>query len=77
MFFGLHGIDACRRQAVPSVRRHCRNAGDGSQRKYIAGVLPNMPQHMVEWLRHPTTMDPLSAMPDPGVTEKDARDIAA
>lgn len=46
-------------------------------RRYIAGVLPNTPQNMVQWLRHPTTVDPLSAMPDLGVTEKDARDIAA
>ncbi|WP_334190882.1 c-type cytochrome [Noviherbaspirillum sp.] len=46
-------------------------------RKYIAGVLPNTRENMVRWLRHPTAVDPLSAMPDLGVTEKDARDIAA
>jgi mono/diheme cytochrome c family protein len=46
-------------------------------RKYIAGILPNTQQNMVRWLRHPTAVDPLSAMPDLGVTEKDAHDIAA
>lgn len=48
-----------------------------ASRKYLAGVLPNTPQHMMEWLRHPQQVEPLSAMPDLGVTEGDARDIAA
>jgi mono/diheme cytochrome c family protein len=46
-------------------------------RTYIAGVLPNTPGNMVHWIQHPTRVDPLSAMPDLGVTEQDARDIAA
>lgn len=46
-------------------------------RPYIAGVLPNTPANMLRWLRDPTKVDPLSAMPDLGVTEQDARDIAA
>jgi hypothetical protein len=32
---------------------------------------------MVRWLRNPQTYDPDGAMPDLGVTERDARDIAA
>lgn len=46
-------------------------------RRYIAGVLHNNLDNMVRWLRHPTDVDPLTAMPDLGVTEQDARDIAA
>ncbi len=46
-------------------------------RGFIAGVLPNTPQNMVRWLRHPQAVSPNSAMPDLGVTERDARDIAA
>lgn len=46
-------------------------------RQYIAGVLPNTPANMLRWLRKPTEVDPLSAMPDLGVSEQDARDIAA
>ena len=46
-------------------------------RGFIAGVLPNTPQNMVRWLRHPQAVNPKSAMPDLGVTERDARDIAA
>jgi cytochrome c1 len=43
----------------------------------LAGVLTNTPEHMIEWLRNPQWISPLSAMPDLGVTERDARDIAA
>ena len=50
--------------------------GIGS-RTYIAGVLRNEPGNMVRWLRSPQEVDPLSAMPDLGVGEQDARDIAA
>lgn len=35
------------------------------------------PQNMVRWLRHPQAVNPRSAMPDLGVTERDAHDIAA
>lgn len=46
-------------------------------RGFIAGVLPNTPENMVRWLRHPQAVSPGSAMPGLGVTERDARDIAA
>jgi len=51
--------------------------GGFADRQYIAGVLPNTPANLMHWLRHPTQVDPLSAMPDLGVTELDARDMAA
>ncbi len=46
-------------------------------RKYLAGVLPNTPDNMLRWLRSPQSVDAGSAMPDLGVSERDARDIAA
>jgi mono/diheme cytochrome c family protein len=46
-------------------------------RGFIAGVLPNTPENMVRWLRYPQSVNPKSAMPGLGVTERDARDIAA
>ena len=46
-------------------------------REYIAGVLPNTPENMVRWLRVPQEVNPRSAMPDLGVSERDARDMAA
>jgi cytochrome c1 len=48
-----------------------------ASRGFIAGVLPNSPENMVRWLRQPQSVDPRSAMPDLGVSERDARDIAA
>jgi mono/diheme cytochrome c family protein len=46
-------------------------------RAMLGGVLPNSLDNMVLWLRAPQAFSPHSAMPMLGVTERDARDIAA
>ena len=51
--------------------------GGVAQQRYIAGILPNTPANMVRWLRDPTAIDPATAMPNLGISEQDARDIAA
>ncbi|MEJ7929237.1 c-type cytochrome [Ramlibacter sp. AN1015] len=51
-------------------------AGIGT-RTFIAGVVANDPQSMVRFLLDPQEIDPLSAMPPMGMSEQDARDIAA
>jgi cytochrome c len=51
-------------------------AGFGA-RAYIAGRLPNRPMLLVAWLRDPPAIDPATAMPDLGLSEPDARHIAA
>jgi cytochrome c2 len=48
-----------------------------ASRLMLGGVLPNSPENMVQWLRAPQKFAPRTAMPDLGVTERDARDIAA
>lgn len=50
---------------------------DAGARKYIAGVVPNTPENMIRWIMNPQEIDPLSAMPDLGVPEDIARDMAA
>jgi cytochrome c len=50
--------------------------GDVGRRVYIAGVLPNDPESMVRWIMNPPAVDPKTAMPELGVTERNARDIA-
>jgi mono/diheme cytochrome c family protein len=50
--------------------------GVGS-RLMLGGVLPNSSDNMVRWLRSPQAVAPLTAMPDLGLSERDARDIAA
>jgi mono/diheme cytochrome c family protein len=50
--------------------------GIGS-RLMLGGILPNSPENMARWLRVPQEVSPLTAMPNLGVTERDARDMAA
>ena len=50
--------------------------GIGS-RVYIAGVLPNTPASLVAFIRSPQLAHPNTAMPDLGVAEPHARDMAA
>ena len=51
-------------------------AGVGS-RLMLGGVLPNSPENLARWIRTPQAFAPLSAMPNLGLSEGDARDIAA
>jgi cytochrome c len=46
-------------------------------RSEIAGVLVNNPQSLARWIRHPQEVVPGNGMPDQGVSEREARDIAA
>jgi cytochrome c len=46
-------------------------------RSFIAGVLPNTPQNMVDWIYDPPGTDPKTAMPNLGMSRQEARDIAA
>lgn len=50
---------------------------DLGQRKFIAGSLPNTQANLVRWIRDPQAIDPGTAMPAQGVTERDAVDISA
>jgi cytochrome c len=51
------------------------NLDQVASRMYVAGVLPNTPDNMIRWVQHPRDVDPLTAMPNLGVTDQDARDI--
>jgi mono/diheme cytochrome c family protein len=46
-------------------------------RAFIAGVVPNGRETMIAWLRSPQAFRPDGAMPDLGVSARDAADIAA
>lgn len=50
--------------------------GIGS-RGFVAGVIKNDPENLIRWIINPPAVDPQTAMPNVGVTETDARDIAA
>jgi cytochrome c1 len=48
-----------------------------ARRRFIAGRVPNEPEELVKWIRHPQGIKPGTAMPDLGVSDQHARDIAA
>lgn len=48
-----------------------------ASRTMIAGNFPNNPANLVHWIMAPQSMKPNTAMPELGLTEKEARDAAA
>lgn len=74
-----YACNAC--HTIPGVTSSAPNVGPPlagmGRRTLIGGKLANTPDNMVRWLRHTREVDPLTAMPEMGVTEQDARDIAA
>jgi cytochrome c2 len=47
-----------------------------ASRTYVAGDLPNQPPNLERWIQHPHAVHPDTVMPDLGVTNAEARDIA-
>jgi cytochrome c len=47
------------------------------ERRYIAGKLPNTLDNLTAWIQNPQRYVPGNAMPDLGVSQADARSIAA
>jgi cytochrome c2 len=74
-----HGCTAC--HTIPGVRRPDTLVGpplnNWVERQLIAGRFPNQPDYLIEWIMTPQSMIPSSGMPDLGVAEPEARDIAA
>jgi cytochrome c2 len=74
-----HGCQSC--HTIPGVPGADGLVGPPlggiASRVYIAGVLPNTPANMILWIQVPRAMDERTAMPNMGVPESEARDIAA
>jgi len=74
-----YGCGAC--HVIPGIREAHGLVGPPliyfSQRTMIAGELPNSPPNLVRWIQHPRQVEPKTAMPDLGLTEDQAIDIAA
>ena len=76
---GRYGCPAC--HTIPGVRG--ANAAVGppltrvANRTYLAGQIQNTPANMMRWIQHPREVERGTAMPEMGVTDSDARDIAA
>lgn len=48
-----------------------------ARRSYIAGHLANTPSNLVRWVTDPPAVEPSTAMPDLGLSDGEARDVAA
>lgn len=74
-----YGCAGC--HTVPGVHGANGNVGPPltgfGSRTYIAGMLRNSPANLIRWIRDPQGVVPGNAMPNMGVGEPDARDIAA
>jgi len=74
-----YGCGSC--HLIPGVAEANGSVGPPLQgfgsRIYIAGLLVNTPENLLHWISKPQEVDPGTAMPDLGVTEPQARDIAA
>lgn len=76
---GELGCGSC--HSVPGVRDAHGLVGPPldhfGSRAYIAGELVNSGANLQRWIRDPQSVEPSTAMPNLGVSEIDARDIAA
>lgn len=74
-----YGCMSC--HSIPGIQGATARVGPPlrgiASRSYIAGVMSNTPEHMIQWLRNPPSIDSKTVMPNMNVTERDARDIAA
>jgi len=74
-----YGCAGC--HAIPGVRGADGLVGPPlagfASRVYIGGVLLNDPNNLVTWLMNPKAADPKTAMPAVGLTQEQARHIAA
>lgn len=74
-----YGCGSC--HVIPGVAGAVGTVGPSlsgfSDRAYIAGILTNAPGDLTRWLINPPLFAPETAMPDMGVSERDAADMAA
>jgi cytochrome c len=73
------GCGAC--HVIPGIRQASGLAGPPlihwSERGFIAGEIPNDGPNLIRWLMDPRAIEPKTDMPDLGISEEQARDIAA
>jgi cytochrome c2 len=78
-FIRYYGCSSC--HTIPGIRGADALVGPPltrmAGRSYVGGVVRNTPDNMVRWIQNPRAIDPLSAMPNVGVNEQDAKDIAS
>ena len=73
-----HGCGTCHR--IPGIPGADANVGPPLDRvggrTYLGGVILNTPDNMKRWLLDPPAVDPKTAMPNVGLTQDEAADVA-
>ena len=67
----MPGVEAPQGMLGPSL------AGVASRATISNGAVPNSPENLVKYVINPPSLNPQSAMPALGISEPEARDIAA
>jgi cytochrome c2 len=79
MLIGQFSCGAC--HVIPGVSGANSEVGPPltamGRRIYVAGMLRNTPDNLAYWIEHPQQVVPGNAMPDMGITHRQAQDIAA
>jgi cytochrome c len=74
-----YGCKAC--HEIPGVRGPDGYVGPSldklARRTFLGGEVPNTPDNLVRWLRDPHAIELRTAMPAVGMSEEEARDVAA
>jgi len=74
-----YGCGAC--HIIPGIRNARGLVGPPlilfAERTMVAGEIPNTPENLVKWVQNPPSIEPNTAMPDLGLSESQAQDIAA
>ena len=74
-----YGCSAC--HVIPGIDDSIGTKGPAlrgvASRPRIGADLPNTPENLIAWLMNPLRYDKYTEMPNQGITEPEARDIAA
>jgi cytochrome c2 len=73
------GCGGC--HVIPGIRMAGGRVGPPldrfARRRTVAGKLPNTPDALARWIAHPQQIVPGNDMPDLGLSNRQARDVAA
>jgi cytochrome c len=73
------GCGGC--HVIPGIRAAGGRVGPPlaqfARRRTVAGKLPNTPDALARWIAHPQRIVPGNDMPDLGLSDRQARDVAA
>jgi cytochrome c2 len=77
--FRRYGCTGC--HTIPGIPGADGRVGgaliDMRERVYVGGVFTNTPENLVQWIVSPPRFSPRTAMPSTGISQEEAKDLAA